>query len=326
MKSAAALLLLLLLAAAGCATTQSAGIVGERPVPPAPSAGEVHLDPLRFDGPDGFAFVDGRTGKALSFEELGARARTADFVLAAERHDQAAHHRLQELLLDAMAGGEGTLAVGLEMVPWHLQLPLDQFSRGEIDVDGLFAALDWERTWGHDAGLYRDMFTTGKEHEARFVALNAPRTLARAVAKKGVEGLSAEERSHLPDLDLGDETHRAELESYFLQHHPPGNAGAAFENFYAVQVLWDESMAERSVRARREGADRVLVLAGVGHVAGYRGIPQRILRRQPGATLMTVVPLDVDEGETAEDALRMAIARGDADVLAIKEPREVLHL
>lgn len=322
-------ILLSLLSALGCATTQSATssrAPGERPLPPTHDPASVKVEELHFDDESGFAYVDGRTGKSLTWEQVKERVRAAEFVIAGERHDQAAHHRLQARLLEEMAGAGGTLSVGLEMVPWHLQAPLDRFSRGDLDVDGLFAALDWEKTWGHDAELYRDIFVTGQERGSRFVALNTPRELARAVAKNGLDGISDEERALLPELDLDDEEHRAELEAVFRHHHPPTGSGGAFENFYTVQVLWDESMAQRSVEARENGAERVLVLAGVGHVAGYHGIPQRILRRLPDARLVTVLPVEVEEGETPEDAARMAVARGDGDILAIKRPREVVRL
>lgn len=322
--------LLSLLSALGCATTQSASTPSrapaERPLPPQRDPASVTIGELVFDEEHDFAFVDGRTGEALSWEQVKARVRAAEFVIAGERHDQVAHHRLQARLLEEMASAGGPFAVGLEMVPWNLQAPLDRFSRGDLDVDGLFAALDWQRTWGHDADLYRDIFAIGQERGSRFVALNTPRDLARAVAKNGIDGLSDEQRALLPDMDLEDEKHRRELEAVFRHHHPPTGSGGAFENFYAVQVLWDESMAQRSVEARERGAARVLVLAGVGHVAGYHGIPQRILRRLPDARLVTVLPVEVEEGESPEEAARLAVARGDGDILAIRRPREVLRL
>lgn len=313
----------------GCATTQSASSdppPQERPIPKATDPASVTLEELQYEGPDSFAFVDGRTGQSLTWDQVKERALAAQFVVAGEQHDDLAHHLLQARLLEAMADDGKALAVGLEMVPWHLQDPLDRFTRGELDVEGLFVALDWQKTWGHNADLYREIFVAGQEHRSRFVALNTPRELARAVAKKGLAGLSAEEKAMLPDMDLDDQEHRAELEAVFQHHHPPTGSGGGFENFYAVQVLWDESMAERSVRASEGGAERVLVLAGVGHVAGYHGIPQRILRRLPKAALVTVVPVPVEEGESPEEAVRMAIGRGDGDILAVKKPREVLHL
>jgi uncharacterized iron-regulated protein len=320
----------------GCATTSSAGPDGagpaptvppsERPVPAERDPESVSIGELNFDDPDELAFVDGRTGKTLSFAEVAERVRAADIVLAAEQHTNATHHRLQARVVDALRGVSGSVAVGLEMVTWPGQAALDRFSKGEIDVDGLFAAVDWDKTWRHDKDLYRPIFESGKNAKARFVALNAPRELVRAVAKKGVDGLSDEERAQLPELDLEDEVHRSEIQAVFQMHHPPSHSGGAFANFYAAQVLWDESMADRSVRALEGGADKVVVMAGVGHIDGYRGIPQRILRRRPDAKLLTVVPVGGDDGESAEDIARGAVARAAGDILVIKKPKQVIHL
>jgi uncharacterized iron-regulated protein len=75
-------------------------------------------------------------------------------------------------------------------------------------------------------------------------------------------------------------------------------------------------MADGAARAIKEGARAVVVLAGVGHVAGGRGVPQRIERRLPGETVLTIVPLSVDSDDV-DDTLRRAIRDGDADILVV---------
>ena len=103
------------------------------------------------------------------------------------------------------------------------------------------------------------------------------------------------------------------------------NATAA-ENFYTAQVLWDESMADRSARALQDGASRIVILAGVGHVSGYRGIYQRLLRRRPNAKVLTIVPLTLDPDEDVADEVLEAISSGVGDILAVRLAREVLAL
>jgi uncharacterized iron-regulated protein len=325
---ASSLALLLL----GCATTAEraeppSAATAERPVPVPVHPSAIELGPLAFESDgDGFAFVDGRTGEPMSFAKLDALATNADVVLVGEQHDQASHHRLQQRVLEALlpAGGVG---LGLEMVAWPHQSALERFGRGDIDVDGLFAALNWEKTWGHDAELYRDILVAAQQGGAGFIGLNAPRELVRAIARRGVDGLTDEERRQLPELDLNDKVHRESIESVFRAHHPPSGSGDSFDRFYAAQVLWDETMADRSVDGLATGRfERVLVLAGVGHVAGYRGIPQRILRRRPDAKVLTIVPITVPAGESPEDAARAAVARRDGDILAIRRAREVVNL
>jgi uncharacterized iron-regulated protein len=316
-----------------CATTEAT--VREEPVTTTDLAraplplDSVVVEELRYEaGESGLAYVDGRTGKSLSYDDVVARMRAAQVILVGEQHDQATHHRLQARVIDSL-GSEPGLVVGLEMVPWSLQEPLERFHKGEIDADGLAGALTWEETWGYDFELYRPVFDAGRSAKARFVALNAPRDVVRALAKNGVDGLAPDVKDAVPELDLTDVRHREDIFGIFKNHHPPTGHGSmekAFERFYLVQVLWDESMADRTSRALDDGAKRVIVLAGNGHVAGYRGIPNRIARRKPTARIMTLVPITLGTGEDAAEVIKAAVAEGEADVIAVVRPREVLAI
>lgn len=336
-RAAQASLWVLTIAHAGaCSTTEDA-----KPAPTADVTAPVDLtrapqpadsvvvEPLRYeDGEHGLAFIDGRTGASLTYDDVVKRMRAAQVVLVGEQHDQATHHALQARVVSSL-GDEPNLAIGLEMVPWSLQAPLERYAKGEIDADGLAGALSWQETWGYDFELYRPIFAAGKAKGARFVALNAPKEVVRAVAKGGVDSLPEGERGEVPELDLTDDKHKQGIFEIFRNHHPPTGHGGmekAFERFYLVQVLWDESMADRAARALDDGAQKVVVLAGNGHVAGYRGIPNRIARRKPAARIFTLVPITLDEGEDAEAIVKGAVIDGEADVIAVVRPREVLAI
>jgi uncharacterized iron-regulated protein len=288
----------------------------------------VPLEPLRFEGEEAFAYVDGRTGAALSFADVAARATAAELVLLGEQHDQPSHHALQARLIVVVANAHPGTVVGLEMVQWPAQPVLERFSRHLIDSTVLAQELDWKKSWGHDFEQYRPIFDQGRAAGARFVALNAPRALVHDVAVKGLEGLSDEQRAQLPELDLTDDAHRAHIRALFggTEHGKGSKDDGRFERMYTAQVVWDESMASTAAAALVAGAPAVVVVAGNGHVAGGHGIPQRALRRRPGARLLSVVPLSVEEGESRETAAREAIARGDGDILAVPRPTDAVQL
>ena len=66
----------------------------------------------------------------------------------------------------------------------------------------------------------------------------------------------------------------------FGQHGGHGHSGPSFENFFAAQVLWDETMAESVADYVMASPDtQVIVLAGEGHVVFDFGIPSRVQRR-----------------------------------------------
>lgn len=81
---------------------------------------------------------------------------------------------------------------------------------------------------------------------------------------------------------------------------------AALQNMYEVQCLWDDYMADSAVRhLKANPLDTFVVIAGVGHVAGRVGIPDRIHRRLAGSSAygrsggqpFVVVPQQVDWNE-----------------------------
>jgi uncharacterized iron-regulated protein len=61
----------------------------------------------------------------------------------------------------------------------------------------------------------------------------------------------------------------------FDRHDFKGNA--SFENFYLAQCVWEDVMAESI--ADSLGADRMVVLAGNGHIQFKYGIPERAFKR-----------------------------------------------
>jgi len=304
-----------------CATTTSVEVlpvtsaevaVHRRPPPPGKAEKPA---PLSFVADGRFAFVDGKTGAALTVDDVNARVRAHRVVVVGEQHDQLAHHEAQRRVIELAAATGPGLAVGFEMLTWDKQATLDRLNRGELDVPGFAEAVDWKKTWGFDFGLYRGIFQTSHEAGARLIALNAPKELVRALRMKGVSGLNAAEVSALPELDLGDALHRAWFEGIFRSAGHPLKA-EEIDGFYRAQVLWDESMADRTARAIGEGARQVVVIAGAGHVAAGRGIPQRVERRLGGERVLTILPLTVDS-ESAERAIASALANADADILMI---------
>ncbi len=305
---------------AGCATAGATGggVVADasaaptrRPPPPTSPATAA---PLQFVGDGDYAYVDGVTGKALSFDEVLVRLRAAKVLVVGEQHDQLTHHELQRRIIEVLAGDGPGLVVGLEMMTWDKQPQLDRLNAGQIDADAFAAAVDWKKSWGFDFGLYRGIFQTGHGVGARFIALNAPRALVRALRTEGLDGLSEADAAQVPELDLGDPLHRQWFEGIFRSAGHPLKA-SELDGFYRAQVLWDESMADRAVRAINDGARQVVVIAGAGHIAAGRGIPQRVERRL-GERVLTVVPLSVSSSDV-DEAIRSALAAAEGDILVI---------
>lgn len=281
---------------------------------------------------DRIVYLDGKTGKRVSEQALWQRLSESDFVLVGESHDQASHHRLQVRIIRKMQElksetwektGVSQVIVGMEMVSWDRQQALDVYQKEEVDEQGLQAALEWETSWGYDFGLYEDVFKQALKGGSKLIGINAPRSLVRAVAKQGIEDLNAEQKSQLPEMDLSNVNHKEIIRDVFEHHHPSTASGNAFDRFYTAQVLWDETMAEKSVDAYVSAAAEnavVVVLAGNGHVAGYDGIPNRIKRRLPTSKMITIVPLLLETGDDPSAVATEAVQSRIADVVMLELP------
>src|SRR5207248_821023 len=111
----------------------------------------------------------------------------------------------------------------MEMLEVGSQAKADEFNEGKLDANALADAVDWKKTWGFPFAMYRPVIETAREKKVPLVALNAPSELVRKVAKVGVDGLSAEEKAKLPELDLTNAEYRAFVKEQFGSHHemPP---------------------------------------------------------------------------------------------------------
>ena len=233
------------------------------------------------------SLVDAATGKSMEAEAFLAVLRTKAVVYVGERHDQPSDHGVQYAILRQLHRDEASLAIGMEMFQVPFQEPLDQWSAGQIDETVLRRDTEYAKRWGFDFSMYRPILEYARNRGIEVVALNAPKELAYAVAKDGVDGLSSELASDLPELDLKNEEHRALFDAEFdVGEHAVGDA---IDQYYEAQVVWDETMGSRVAETlgRAAGPAKMVVFAGRVHVKRGLGVPDRAAKR--GAAPYAVV-------------------------------------
>lgn len=229
---------------------------------------------------------------------------SSQVIYLAETHNDPADHTAQLEIIQAL-DADGDIAIGLEMFQRPFQFALDDYLAGNLDEAGLIAASEYETRWGFDWEFYAPILRYAKENNIPLLALNTPAEMTRKVAKTGLESLEGDDLKYIPpvvDIDLSDQDYKDWIASVFNAH---GGAGHSlnFDNFFAAQVLWDETMAERVVQQLSEQPDRqVIVLAGEGHVLNGYGIPNRVERRLPEIA-QSSVQLVPDAQRAAADAI-----------------------
>ena len=221
----------------------------------------------------------------------------ASVVYLGETHNDAADHAAQLEIVQAL-DARNEVAIALEMFQRPFQPVLDEYVAGEITEEELIARSEYETRWGFDWEFYAPILRYAKDNQIPLVALNTPTEITRQVASEGLESLDGQDFQYVPavdEIDLSDEDYRALLESVFSAHGGHGNSDG-FENFFAAQVLWDETMAEGVARQLEAEPDRqVVVIAGEGHVGYGYGIPNRVARRLPEVEQVSVQFIGADE-------------------------------
>jgi uncharacterized iron-regulated protein len=215
----------------------------------------------------------------LAIETLITQLANKRVVFVGETHSRYDHHLNQLEVIRRLHQLDANLVIGVEYFQQQLQPKVDDYIAGRTTEDEFLRAVDYYGTWGYDYRLYAPIFRFAREQKIPVRALNIPSSLASAVAKVGIKGLSEQQRALLPrDFEPADEAYRARLRSAFEGH---GRAGPAdFDHFVEAQLAWDESMANNAADYLKANPGcRMVILAGAGHVVFGSGIPSRLERR-----------------------------------------------
>lgn len=230
----------------------------------------------------------------------------ASVVYLAETHTDPADHIAQLSLIQALQEQRGDIAIGLEMIQRPFQPVLDRYISGEITEAELVEQTQYERRWGYSWELYAPIFRYAQSQGIPLLALNTPTEITRQVAREGLNSLEPEAFTYIPPLEEIDTTntdYQAVVAEVFSFHGGHGNSGPSFENFFAAQVLWDETMADRVASYLTENPDdQVVVLAGEGHILQGYGIPDRVQRRFDNSltTYSVLLNSDIQDPEAAD--------------------------
>ncbi len=219
-----------------------------------------------------------------------AAIASSQVIYLGETHTDLGDHLAQLEIIEALAA-QGDIAIGLEMFQRPFQEALDSYLSGEITETDLIEQSEYETRWGYDWALYAPIIRYAKENQIPLIALNTPAEVTRQVARDGLASLSGDALTYIPPIDEVDTTdtaYRDSIAAVFSAHGGSGHS-SAFENFFAAQVLWDETMAQSIVtQLETEPERQVIVLVGEGHIAYDYGIPNRVERRIPDITQASV--------------------------------------
>lgn len=216
----------------------------------------------------------------LQLDQIIPRIADRRVVYVGETHDRYGDHLVQLEIVRKLHQENSDIAIGMEFFQQPYQPHLDDYVKGATTEPQMLAATEWYKRWRYDFRLYRPLLDYARQNGIPVIALNAPTETVSRVSKVGFEGLTEEERAGIPaEIDDSDQAYRHRLHDIYMQHGRL--SGNSFDRFAQVQLLWDETMAERVANyLARHPKRQMVVLAGSGHLMHGAGIPKRVARRQ----------------------------------------------
>ncbi|CAN5247658.1 hypothetical protein BH11MYX1_BH11MYX1_29610 [soil metagenome] len=277
-----------------------------------------------------YTVLDARTGHQVDTNAFWDKLASERVVCVGEEHKNPHHHWVELETVRRLATKWPHFALGMEMFQRPFQGVLDDYAAKKIDQAALLSRSGWEDRWGYDYGFYGPTIAVVVEAHAALVALNASKELTKKVVHHGLESLTPAERAQLPaELKLDDKQHRAWFDALMSDmgegdpHNPHGggtpaeppdpHAGSgsaspheepempSADRIYAVQVIWDETMADSAVKwlaANKDG--RIVIMAGSGHCHDS-AIVNRIVRRGIKEVVSVRSVIDDGQGGVAEE-------------------------
>ena len=225
---------------------------------------------------------------AISTPEIVNQVMQDDVVYLGENHDRAKIHQQQleiiTQLQEKVADSEPKMAIAWEMFQRPFQPMLDRYLAGTISEQQLREQSEYDTRWGFDWEFYAPILRYAKDKQIPLIAMNTPEEITQKVAESGIENLEKFDYRYIPpaqDIDLSNAEYRQRLQDIYEQHVEAGQGNSTdADNFFAAQVLWDETMAEAIALYHQQHPDsQIVVLVGKAHVMHDYAIPDRVARR-----------------------------------------------
>ncbi len=239
----------------------------------------------------------------LAPEDLADKLAINDHILLGEIHDNPDHHLLQAWLIDRIAHYDRHPVIVWEMIKLDQAAALADYLKDyRSPASKLGAAVGWEKSGWSAWSTYLPIALQAYRYRLAMIAGGARKSDVKMVGKNGLAALGNGEKERLAiERRLGWKLLNA-LNEELKTSHCNMLPDDMLETMQGVQRYRDAVMADQMLAAgRRSGA---VLIAGSGHVRRDRGVPWYISGRDPDATIVSVMMIEVtEEAAFAEDLI-----------------------
>jgi len=209
-----------------------------------------------------------------------------DVIYLGENHNDPEDHARQLEIIQQLQqdDNDAQLAIGMEMFQRPFQPIINRYLAQEISEEELREQTEYDSRWGFDWEFYAPILRYAQVQQIPVIALNTPEEITYKVAETGIDSLEGSYFRYIPplaEIKLDNQEYRQATVEIYLQHVKDGQGNSTdSNNFFAAQVLWDETMAEAiALYYQNNPQSQIVVLVGKAHVMKDYAIPNRVKRR-----------------------------------------------
>lgn len=220
---------------------------------------------------------DGKTLKPAVLNDLTSQISPGTILILGENHGVADHQDQHLQILRQLRSQGLKVSVGLEFVNYTDQGFVDQYRAGSLTDEQFLSAVKWT---GFKFDFYKPQLIFPSVQNGEYsLGLNLPRTISSKISKSGLASLTEAELALLPpQFEVGRDSYKKRFWDAAGAHCPN------FENCFAAQSSWDDTMAFTATTFMKAHPDQVLVIVvGEFHAQFGGGLADRILKRDPQA-------------------------------------------
>lgn len=261
---------------------------------------------LRADGTS----ADDRTCDPALDERLASAInetlRAGGVVLLGEVHDNAHHHSLRGLLIDFVAA-KPRPAMVFEHIRADQHVALEQFAKLEGQIGrpatagDLFRLLEWDKSGWPDQKIYEPLLSAGVAAQLPILPGDPPKGKVREVSRAGFDAIAPDARARMKlDTPLPSPMANA-LTVELKDNHCGMLPDSALPGLSRAQQYRDAHLADALLKAADTYGSAIL-LTGNGHARNDRGVPWHVRQRAPGKGVLSVLLLEVENGNSDLDS------------------------
>ncbi|MEM7776889.1 MAG: ChaN family lipoprotein [Pseudomonadota bacterium] len=223
--------------------------------------------------------------------------RSTDYLLLGEIHDNPIHHQIQACLLDFASEGRKLSVVFEQIRSTQADALATYLALPDATASGLGPAINWGKSGWPQWSEYQPIADVALRRKLPILAGDVARDAMRAVARRGLDGVPAQDRDRLGVAVPLPDRLEAALRKELAESHCNLMPSTAFGGMSIAQRYRDAHLADALLTARKTRAGAVLI-SGNGHVRSDRGVPWHLSRREPETTTLTIAQAEVQDDVT----------------------------